>query len=218
MPGNAGIRSDMFTGIIEAVRPVKAVRQVSGKTNITIARPDNFDDIKDGSSIALNGICLTVIELSKETFTVEIMNETVQKTTAGKWVSGSMLNLERAIKIGGRLDGHWVQGHVDTTSALLETRTINSTLYLTFALPAKDKDLFVPQGSIAINGVSLTISELKSDRFTVALIGHTITNTNLSKLTIGSKVNLEYDILGKYLLRKNETKEINKEYLDEQGF
>jgi riboflavin synthase len=148
---------------------------------------------------------------------VEIMNETMQKTTAGKWQNGETINLERALQVGSRLDGHWVQGHVDTITPLLETRTINSTLYLTFALPSQDKLLLVPQGSIAVNGVSLTISELKTDRFTVALIGHTISNTNLSKLTTGSKVNLEYDILGKYLLRKNEQNTVSMEFLNEHG-
>ncbi len=208
----------MFTGIIEAVREIKAVRQVSGKTHVTLARPRGFTDIKNGSSIACSGICLTVIEYAAESFTVEIMNETLQKTTAGKWMSGNPVNLERALQVGSRLDGHWVQGHVDTITALLETKTRNSTLYLTFALPSQDKMLVVPQGSIAINGVSLTIAELKPDRFTVALIGHTVTNTNLAKLSIGNKVNLEYDILGKYLLRKNDNSALSMESLNEQGF
>ena len=106
------------------------------------------------------------------------------------------------MKLGDRLDGHWVQGHVDKTTTLLETRTINQTLYLTFALSGEDKALLVPQGSICINGVSLTISELKANRFSVALIGHTLDNTNLSGISIGQSINLEYDILGKYLLRQ----------------
>jgi riboflavin synthase len=208
----------MFTGIIEAVKPVQSIREVSGKTNVTLDRPKNFDDLKDGSSIAVNGICLTVIAFNTDTFTVEMMNETLLKTTAGKWQTGEQVNLERALKIGSRLDGHWVQGHVDTITPLLETKTRNSTLYLTFAMPSQDKHLLVPQGSIAINGVSLTISELKPDRFTVALIGRTITNTNLAKLDIGNRVNLEYDILGKYLVRNNEKNSISLEFLNEQGF
>jgi riboflavin synthase len=111
-----------------------------------------------------------------------------------------------------------VQGHIDTTAALLETKTSNATLYLSFALPSKDRILVVQQGSIAINGVSLTISELKSNRFTVALIGHTITNTNLAKLSPGNQVNLEYDILGKYLLRQKEHNTLSLENLNEQGY
>lgn len=208
----------MFTGIIEAVKAVKSIRTVSGKTNVTITRPDNFSDLKVSSSIACNGICLTVIELDKESFTVEIMNETMKKTNAGKWKNGELINLERALQIGNRLDGHWVQGHVDTTTPLLETKTINSTLYLSFALPSGDKALLVKQGSIAINGVSLTVSELKAERFTVAIIGHTIANTNLSKLALGSYANLEYDILGKYILHQKDRHSLDLEYLNEQGF
>jgi len=208
----------MFTGIIEAIKPVKAIIQKSGKTHISIARPELFDDIKHGSSISCNGICLTVIELTKDSFTVEIMQETMQKTTAAKWKIGELLNLERALAIGGRLDGHWVQGHIDTSTALLETKTMNATLYLSFALSSNDKKLVVPQGSIAANGVSLTISELKSNRFTVALIGHTLANTNLNKLSPGNQVNLEYDILGKYLLRQKEHNTLSLEELNEQGY
>ena len=218
MPGNAVTKCNMFTGIIEAVSPIKAIQQKAGKTNITIARPALFNDIKQSSSIACNGICLTVIEFDKSSFTVEVMHETFKKTTAGSWKTGDLVNLERALAIGSRLDGHWVQGHVDTTSALLETRTQNSTLYLSFALNAKDKPLMVNQGSIAINGVSLTISELKTNRFSVALIGHTIDNTNLGMLAMGSKINLEYDIIGKYLLRQKGLDNINLEYMNEQGF
>jgi riboflavin synthase len=208
----------MFTGIIESVQPIKAIRQVSGKKHVIIARPQLFTDLKNGSSIAVNGICLTVIEFSPEAFTVEIMNETLKKSTAGKWINGEPVNLERALQVGSRLDGHWVQGHVDTVSPLLETRTVNSTLYLTFELPSQARQLVVPQGSIAVNGVSLTISELKSERFTVALIGHTLTNTNLQKLSIGNKVNIEYDILGKYLQHKNDKNAVSLEFLNEQGF
>jgi riboflavin synthase len=208
----------MFTGIIESVQTIKAIRSVSGKTNVTISRPADFTDLKDSSSICCNGICLTVIEFDRESFTVQVMYETLQKTTAGKWKTGDKVNLERALQVGSRLDGHWVQGHVDTITALLETKTMNTTLYLIFALPASDKALVVSQGSIAINGVSLTISNLESDRFSVALIGHTITNTNLARLSLGNKVNMEYDILGKYVIRSKQTTSISQEFLHEQGF
>lgn len=208
----------MFTGIIEAIKPIVAVNHKSGKTHLSIARPESFTDIKNSSSIACNGICLTVTDFDKDSFTVEIMQETLQKTTASSWKKGDLLNLERALAIGDRLDGHWVQGHIDTTAALLEIKTKVETLYLSFALPSQDQALVVPQGSIAINGVSLTIADLKADRFTVALIGHTITNTNLSKLSTGSKVNLEFDILGKYLARQKELKPLKMESLYEQGF
>jgi riboflavin synthase len=196
----------MFTGIVEAVSTLISVKRGAGKNHYTITRPKNFDDLIISSSIAVNGICLTVIAFDTASFTVEVMNETLQKTTAANWKIGEKLNLERAIKIGGRLDGHWVQGHIDKTAALLQSRTIRETLYLSFALAAEDKALVVPQGSISINGVSLTISELLTNRFTVALIGHTLENTNLKKVPIGQPVNLEFDILGKYLLRQRGSK------------
>lgn len=208
----------MFTGIIESVQSITSIRTASGKTFVTIKRPSTFSDITCGSSIACNGICLTVTEFDASTFTVEVMNETLKKTTAQSWKNSDSINLERALQLGSRLDGHWVQGHVDKASILLETKTVNSTMYLSFALPSEDRDLVVPQGSIAINGVSLTLSELKADRISVALIGHTISNTNLGKLKPGSKVNIEYDILGKYLLRRQQNKPIDAEFLNENGF
>lgn len=208
----------MFTGIIEAVELVKAIRKYSGITQLTISRPQIFTDLKAGGSIACNGICLTVTEFDQATFTVEIMNETLQKTTAGKWLSGEKLNLERALQVGSRLDGHWVQGHIDLITVLLETKTVNSTLYLTFALPAQDKAFVVQQGSIAVNGVSLTIAELKENRFSVALIGHTLENTNLKQLAVGNIANLEYDVIGKYILRNKLQTSLNQEFLHENGF
>jgi riboflavin synthase len=195
----------MFTGIIEAVSQITSIRQSEGKALITISRPQDFTDLKISSSIAVNGICLTVTEFLTDRFTVQVMRETLQKTTAAGWKTGDKVNLERALEIGSRLDGHWVQGHVDKTSALLESRILGGTLYLAFALDSTDQPLVVPQGSIAINGVSLTISELKANRFSVALISHTIENTILFNLPIGSKVNIEFDVIGKYLLRMKET-------------
>lgn len=183
---------------------------------LTISRPSGFDDLKYSSSVACNGICLTVVELSTQSFTVQVMNETAKKTTASLWQTGDKINLERALKLGDRLDGHWVQGHVDRTATLLERTTIRDALYLKLELPASDRALMIPQGSIAINGVSLTVAELSSGWFKVALIGHTIDNSNLSQLRVQTKVNLEYDVLGKYILGSKGS--ISKEWLHEQGF
>jgi len=208
----------MFTGIIEAVQPLISLRQSAGKTLITLGRPAPFDDLKTGASLACNGICLTVTAFDARSFTVEVMQETVKKTTAAHWQTGEPVNLERALRLGDRLDGHWVQGHVDTTASLLERKTVRETLYLTFALPSEYKWLIVPQGSIAVNGVSLTVANLQTGRFSVALIGHTLSLTNLAQLTLGKAVNLEFDILGKYLLRQQETNSLNEEWLHEQGY
>ncbi len=208
----------MFTGIIEAISPILGIHKGSSSTMVRIGRPDTFDDLRIGASIACNGICLTVVEHTSEAFSVEVMAETLAKSNAHAWSSSTRLNLERALKTGARLDGHWVQGHVDRTSELMDRREDNGSTYLRFALNAQDSKLVVPQGSIAINGVSLTIARLESTSFSVALISHTVQNSNLSLLTKGDAVNLEYDIIGKYLLRQSDKPEMTLEWLHEQGF
>lgn len=207
----------MFTGIIEATSTVIRANESRGVKQVEIKRPKSFTELKTGDSIACDGICLTVIAFGTESFKVEIMRETAKKTTAAHWNTNTLLNLERALQLGGRLDGHWLQGHVDTTARLLQTRTEGSTLYLRYELHPGDAHLVVPQGSIAINGVSLTLAAVEANSFSVALISHTLDNTNLSKLPLGAEVNLEYDILGKYIARLQKfPKEQDK--LDLQGF
>ncbi len=208
----------MFTGIIEAQEPLISRRTQSDKTLFTIKRPSGFTDIKVGSSIACNGICLTVLSFDASSFTVQVMNETVKKSTAGFWKEGTWINLERALRLGDRLDGHWLQGHVDTTARVLSISKIKDAVYLKLELPSEGKLLVIPQGSIAINGVSLTIAELSGSSLTVALIGHTLENTNLAKLTSSDRVNLEYDVLGKYILQMQGKQAITKEWLFETGF
>ncbi len=189
----------MFTGIIQATAKVLRSVPTGGVNRITIQRPANFADLAEGASIACDGICLTVLRFNADSFEVEVMRETLAKTTASAWQTNTLLNLERALKIGERLDGHWVQGHIDRTAPLLETRSSGATIWLRFELHPQDRQLAVPQGSIAVNGVSLTIAELLAGSFSVALISHTLQNSNLGKLAPGAKVNLEYDILGKYV-------------------
>lgn len=192
----------MFTGIIEAQGIIQSISAQSGKKLLSISRPLSFDDLKIGASIACDGICLTVLSFDAKSFKVEIMNETIQKSTAKSWVLNRSLNLERALQLGGRLDGHWLQGHVDRELRIVSSPTINGTDYLRIETVNADRGLLVPQGSIAINGVSLTIAELISGYFSIALIGHTLAGTNLSKLKAGAKVNVEYDILGKYIMQQ----------------
>ena len=201
MPGNADIPfSDMFTGIIEATEKIVTLQLISGKKLITISRPAIFDDLKIGCSIACDGICLTVVQFDDKAFTVEIMNETLQKSTAKNWTSGKILNLERALKLNSRLDGHFVQGHIDRELRLISHLKREGTDYLHLEFPRQESNLIVPQGAIALNGVSLTIAEIRNNYFSVALIGHTLTHTNLGTIKTGEKVNVEYDILGKYVL------------------
>lgn len=191
----------MFTGIIETQSKLLAVQPQSGKKILRIAKPKFFTDLKSGSSIACDGICLTVLEFDNTSFQVQVMNETLQKSTAQNWQTGRILNLERALQLGFRLDGHWLQGHVDRELRLISHHKVNNTDYLKFELVNADRALLVPQGSVALNGVSLTIADLRSESFSVALIGHTWENTNLSSIKPGDRVNVEYDVLGKYIHR-----------------
>ena len=199
MPGKGVIRFNMFTGIVETTSRVMRTLNSSGLKAITIELPKSFNDLKKGSSIACDGICLTVTQLNTDSFNVEIMQETVQKTTAGNWNKGTILNLERALKLEDHLDGHLVLGHIDRTTTLLEKKTVSATTYLRFSLDSRDRELVVKQGSVALNGVSLTVAELNSSSFTVALISYTLDTTNLRYLSPGANVNLEYDIIGKYI-------------------
>ena len=178
MPGKGVIRFNMFTGIVETTSRVMRTLNSSGLKAITIELPKSFNDLKKGSSIACDGICLTVTQLNTDSFNVEIMQETVQKTTAGNWNKGTILNLERALKLEDHLDGHLVLGHIDRTTTLLEKKTISATTYLRFSLDSRDRELVVKQGSVALNGVSLTVAELNSSSFTVALISYTLDTTN----------------------------------------
>ncbi|MDD2230012.1 MAG: riboflavin synthase [Candidatus Cloacimonetes bacterium] len=197
-------KNDMFTGIIESTAKILQITALNGKKMLRIERPAIFSDIKVGSSIACNGICLTVIEFDNTSFSVEIMHETLEKSTAKTWQIGNKLNLERALKMGDRLDGHWLQGHVDRAIRVISRIKLEGTDYLRFQLVNEDRKLLVNQGSVAINGVSLTVAELRSAYFSVALIGHTLSNSNLSGLKSGDVVNVEYDVLGKYLLKQTE--------------
>lgn len=208
----------MFTGIIEAVSSIISLNDRGGKRYLKLQRPASFENIKEGGSIACDGICLTVISLDKSSFEVELMAETLKKSTAAGWKIGSKINLERALRVGDRLDGHWVQGHVDSVLTLKQIKTVDQTPYYYFNYPKEEAMLLVPQGSICLNGVSLTIAELNPTSFAVALIGHTLQNSNLSLLSVGAKVNVEYDILGKYILRKQQIAPLSKEWLHEQGF
>jgi riboflavin synthase len=194
----------MFTGIIEATEKIISIQHFGRKKLISISKPAIFSDIEIGSSIACDGICLTIVKLDNRTFTVEIMNETIQKTTAKNWSINKLLNLERALTITSRLNGHFVQGHIDRELRLISHLIIEGTSYLRFEFPFRKKELIVPQGSIALNGVSLTIAEIRNEYFSVAIIGHTLEHTNLNTIKPGEMVNVEFDIIGKYIIAQKD--------------
>ena len=191
----------MFTGLVEEVGECLWLRQTSKSVQLTLTAKRVSRDIHTGDSIAINGCCLTVTSHKKDHITFDILAETLRVTNLDKLRPGSLVNLERALPADGRLGGHFVQGHVDSTSGLLTLKERGADLKLEFALPSRFARYVAYKGSIAVNGTSLTVSEVSESSFTVWIIPHTRRHTNLGKLQAGDTVNLEFDILAKYAER-----------------
>ena len=191
----------MFTGIIESIGRVVAVTGEEGGRTVAIAAPF-FAELAPGQSVAVDGACLTVCTLADGAFTVQIGASTMERTVAARYDRGAAVNLERAVRVGDRLDGHLVQGHVDGLATFLRVRTRGETRFMEFALP---EDIFaatIPHGSIALNGVSLTVNGLRGERCCqVAIIPYTWEHTNFSALEPGDPVNVEADLIGRYVRR-----------------
>jgi riboflavin synthase len=184
----------MFTGIIEATASVLSVSQGT----LTIERPKSFTDIHIGSSIAVSGVCLTIVELDAGSMRFDVVETTVQKSKLGKLAKGARVNLERALRADSRLDGHIVQGHIDGVGVLRECGQ-DASQTMQISLPSGCLDFVVLHGSITIDGVSLTAADLTGDVVTVALIPETLRSTTLGSLSVGDTVNIETDILLKHL-------------------
>ena len=193
----------MFTGIIETVATVKEVAQDGSNVHFTI-ESSLANELKIDQSVAHDGVCLTVVAMSGSTYTVTAVAETLAKTNLGTWQRDHKINLERAQKLGDRLDGHFVQGHVDTTGICIEKQTLDGSWLYRFRFPQQYAALVIEKGSICINGVSLTAFNAGRDELTVTIIPYTYTHTNFSTIEKDSVVNLEFDVLGKYLLRGRE--------------
>ena len=191
----------MFTGIIEQVGTISAVEPLGDSVRLTIDAPAILDGVALGDSIAVNGVCLTVAEHTATTFTADCMQETLDRSNLGELHVGSPVNLERAALVNARLDGHIVQGHVDATTTLTSRNSSEHWDVLRFALPPTLARYIVEKGSIAINGTSLTVSALDDDYFEVSLIPITLRDTIFGKLAVGGTVNLEVDVLAKYVER-----------------
>ena len=192
----------MFTGIIEQVGTISAVEPLGDSVRLTIDAPAILDGVALGDSIAVNGVCLTVTEHTATTFTADCMQETLDRSNLGELRVGSPVNLERAALVNARLDGHIVQGHVDATTTLTSRNSSEHWDVLRFALPPNLARYLVEKGSIAINGTSLTVSALGDDYFEVSLIPTTLRDTIFGGLAVGGTVNLEVDVLAKYVERK----------------
>lgn len=187
----------MFTGLIEEVGTLLARR--SGQ--LELLAPGIAPSLRLGDSVAVNGICLTATHLAGDRFTADVSPSTLDVTTAGRWAAGQPLNLERALAMGDRLGGHLVSGHVDGVGRLISRQRLAEAWRLEFDLPPELSLFMVPKGSIAIDGTSLTVNEVTGDRFSVTIIPHTGTRTTVLALPPGQEVNLEVDLLAKYVHR-----------------
>ncbi|HLP27433.1 MAG TPA: riboflavin synthase [Candidatus Didemnitutus sp.] len=189
----------MFTGLIEETGTVTStVDRAKGK-RITIAASRTLDDLDIDHSIAVNGVCLTVVERTPNTFEVDVVEETLRKTTIGNLHPDSPVNLERAVRLNDRLGGHIVQGHVDTTGVVDLILPGDAGWEMWIRFPSEYRKWLIPVGSICINGVSLTVAELEAERCKVAIIPHTLSVTTFNTLNEKDTVNLEFDVLAKYI-------------------
>jgi riboflavin synthase len=189
----------MFTGIVEDVGEVVEVR-TSGTNRELIIRSKLAAEFKVDQSVSHNGVCLTVVSLSADTYGVTAVEETLRRSNIGSLRAGDGVNLERSLRIGDRLDGHMVQGHVDSVTSCTGIADRQGSWWFSFALPTA-KHLLVAKGSVCLNGVSLTIAELTDRHFSVAIIPYTYEHTTLHALRVGDAVNMEFDVLGKYVER-----------------
>jgi len=187
----------MFTGIIENIALVKEIKK-DGDNLIFTFESDLTSELKIDQSISHNGICLTVVDIIDNTYSVVAIKETVLKSSIKNWKVGDKVNLERAMKIGNRLDGHIVQGHVDQVGVCEKISEESGSWYFTFKYEKSD-NITIEKGSIAINGISLTVVDSQTNKFSVAIIPYTYNHTNFKNLNIGDTVNLEFDMVGKYI-------------------
>jgi len=194
----------MFTGIVEGIGKVKKISKATKNRSaiqMIVDLGKHGKGLKTGQSVALNGVCLTVIKLSKTGCTFEMIEETTKKTDLGNLKPGGIVNIERSLKVGDRLEGHFVLGHVDGVGIIKKVQKKPKEVQIWFEVPKNLSKYVVKKGSIAIDGISLTVVELKNNLASVCIIPHTMQITNFKTKNIGDKVNIETDILGKYILK-----------------
>ncbi|MCD5391089.1 riboflavin synthase [candidate division NPL-UPA2 bacterium] len=210
----------MFTGLIEELGTVERIRSKGASIHLTIKVSTVLGDMKTGDSITLDGACLTVINVTPDSFSVDVMAETLKRTTLSRFKVGDRVNLERALKGSDRLGGHLVTGHIDGIGRVRERKAQGDDFMLRISAPSEIIKYIIPKGSVAVDGVSLTVVEVARDSFTVAVIPYTAKMTTLGRKGAGSLVNLESDLLGKYVDRLMNYKErkISRNFLAEHGF
>lgn len=211
----------MFTGIIEEIGKVEKIQRDHRNCKLSVRALKILEDIHLGDSIAVNGICLTVTYFNSHFFTVDVMNETWNRTALSLIKHGSYVNLERAMPVNGRFGGHIVTGHIDGTGRIVSVRTDKNAVWYQIQTESKILSLIVEKGSVTIDGISLTVAKISETDFSVSVIPHTLAQTILKNKQAGDMVNLETDILGKYVYKfvsgQNKTGQL-KELLDSYGF
>ena len=190
----------MFTGIIETLGIISDIKKDQGNVHLTI-QTNITNELKIDQSVAHNGVCLTVVEIFDNKHVVTAIQETINKTTLGFWKIGDKVNIERAMKLGDRLDGHMVQGHVDQTAVCSSIQEKSGSWEFTFEYDTALNNITIEKGSITVNGTSLTVVNSERNRFSVAIIPYTYEHTIFHTFEIGTKVNLEFDVVGKYIAR-----------------
>ena len=189
----------MFTGLIEHVGVIESARKTEAGVELRVSSP--YRDLAHGESIALSGVCLTVLDFGHEWFTVAAMVTTMSRTTIGDWKQGTRVNLERAMRADSRFGGHMVQGHVDGVGSVENVEPLEDATLVDVALPAGLAETLVLHGSVALDGISLTVNALDGDKLQVALIDYTMRHTTLAATALGGRVNVETDVVGKYVQR-----------------
>ena len=213
----------MFTGLIEEVGKVAEVREAEGKRRITVTAKQVTAELKTGNSVAVSGVCLTALDITPSSFSADLARETWERTALSRITKGALVNLELPLRADGRMGGHMVQGHVDGTGKFLGLEPIAGAqdFWLHIGIPADLEKYVVFKGSIAVEGISLTVARLEGSKLTIAIIPHTVKMTNLASLKPGDPVNLETDIVAKYLekwIKRDDGTGISKEQLVLKGF
>jgi len=191
----------MFTGLITDLGRVRSVKPAGGGARLVIETAYDMDAVAIGASIACSGACMTVVEKGTGWFAVDVSGESLARTAIGRWKAGDRINLEQSLKLGDELGGHLVTGHVDAVTTVLERRADGDSIRFTFEIPADYEGFIASKGSVALNGVSLTVNEVEPGRFGVNIIPHTAEKTTFGTLTAGDAVNLEVDLIARYVAR-----------------
>ena len=210
----------MFSGIIEEIGNVKHIKMGSKSCILTISAKEIMEDIKLGDSIAVNGTCLTVHSFKDNEFSADVMPETMRRTNLGNLIRGSAVNLERAMPANGRFGGHIVSGHIDSVGTVCSLRREDNAVWIKISAPKNTIKYIVHKGSITIDGVSLTVADVTNNYFSVSVIPHTAQQTTLLNHKSGDKVNIECDIVAKYIekLCRKHSHELSKDFLIQNGF